>query len=124
MTIHVTERTIAVWFLNITEWSDFLGGLEHAENGKFRFTYRFRYYASPKAWDTKDRKNWYQGDLTAASKSEALSKLQKFINTLEIGTGYTADEILMRNGNVNAFMDEMASKQWAHAESEKEGRAK
>lgn len=114
----INEKTIAIWFLPTTEKQDFLGTLYRNDEGKLQFTYRFRYYdeSDKSPWSGKDEKHWY--DLVAKdenkSEDEMFRDLKKMIEKLEILSGNKADEILMKGKTVEQFMDEMASKPWAH----------
>lgn len=62
MTIELTEKTVGIWYMQVTEKSDWLAAVTEVDDG-FLFQYRFRYYEDHKAFDSKDRKNWYEGVL-------------------------------------------------------------
>lgn len=117
MSIEVTERTVGMWFMNLADDVDFLGGLSTTDAG-FKFVYRFRYYADPEPWSDDDKKNWYQMNITNRSKTETIQKIQALIHALEERTGRQCDELLMRNGDTQAFLRELTAKRWAHTKFE------
>lgn len=119
MSIELSSNTVAVWFMSVNATTDFLAALVciDADNKLFRFDYRFKYYNSEKPFDDKDRSNWYGGTISKHTKEEVLTKLRAFVKVLEDKTGNKADELLMRDGDLDAFMVEFTSKPWAHLRS-------
>lgn len=117
MSINITERLVGMWFMNLRGDLDFLAGLEATDTG-FKLTYRFRYGSDPEPWSDKDVKNWYVMNITKHSKSEAITKLHALIHMLESRSGHQCDELLMRNGDTQAFIRELNAKKWAHMKFE------
>jgi hypothetical protein len=64
MTIKVNEDSVAIWFMQITPTSDYLGHLAKTdEPDAFKFVYRFRYYQGDQSLEfekSEDKKNWYE----------------------------------------------------------------
>lgn len=67
MTIEINDDIVAIWYMQITEKSDWLAGLSKTdEPDVFKFTYRFRYYEGDQSLQfekSEDKKNWYEGTL-------------------------------------------------------------
>lgn len=123
--IEINEKTIAVWYLvTIENEQDFMGSLFRGEDDRLEFTYRFRYYNSADAWDGKDKKNWYKLEAKDKEKSESymLETIRTMVKTLSIAAGNKPyDEILMKDGDTTKFMEEFASKPWAHMRQVSDG---
>ena len=115
--ITISEKTIATWFLPTTKGQDFMGSLFRNDEGHLQFTYRFRYYAEENnpAWDEKDEKHWYDViDKEGKTPEEMLQILRQMLKVMETVAVGKLDQILMVNGDVNKFIEEMAAKPWAH----------
>ncbi len=67
MTIEINDDTVALWYMQVTERSDWLAHLGKTDDpGVFKFEYRFRYYEGDQTLQfekSEDKKNWYEGTL-------------------------------------------------------------
>lgn len=118
--VSADDHVHGIWFCSDHATVDWMCEMfRHA--GKWRFQYRFRYYAedSTDPWDDRDRKSWYAG--TAESGSDA--ERDKMIAVINMVAGLT--EIKMRSRydfvlldcrrDDPKFFSELASRPWAHA---------
>jgi len=64
--ILMDEKIVAIWFLaTIPGHQDWMAGLrEIVPDEKYELTYRFRYYEDDKIFESKDKKNWYEGEVS------------------------------------------------------------
>jgi hypothetical protein len=63
MTIMLDEKTIGIWYIQLSGKSDWLGHLAHADDG-IHLTYRFRYYRGDQSLmfeESEDKKTWWEG---------------------------------------------------------------
>jgi hypothetical protein len=59
----LNEKTIGIWYIQLSEKADWLGHLAHVEDG-IELTYRFRYYEGDQSLmfeESEDRKSWWCG---------------------------------------------------------------
>ena len=122
--ILISERLVGLWFMQLDERSDYMGALESLPEGGFRFKYRFRYNdpdpsapQDPFSPKNKDVKHWYEVKCPS-SKGESLAAVHVIIRLLEEKSGHRCTELMMRNGDVNAFMREFAAQPWANMKTE------
>lgn len=91
----IDDNTLCIWFISIPDpkfmllgqkrftFGDCLAQIDRNPDGKsFHLEYRFRYYEDDKAWDSKDRKNWYAGDLHGESEEQVLEKANSVFQTM------------------------------------------
>jgi hypothetical protein len=75
MTIELNDDTVALWYMQITERSDWLAHLAKTDDPEvFKFDYRFRYYEGDQSLQfekSEDKKNWYTGTLNR-SREDAI----------------------------------------------------
>ena len=108
--IKLDEKTVGVWFLNTTETQDWLCTIREIEpDAKYEIVYRFRYYAdngSRDPFDGSDQKNWYKG-AGKMTRHYAISSMRFMMEQLK-AAGAVGDpyELLMENGDVEAFFRE------------------
>lgn len=114
--IEINERIIAIWYLvTIPGEQDFMGGLFRDEKGDLKFKYRFRYYNSDEPWDKKDTKNWYDVTPKQGTTPEAMiESLRIMVDRLSRMSGQKADEIVIKDGDHQKFLEEFMAKPWAH----------
>lgn len=131
--IVMDEKIIATWFIVLSDESDYMAAISWANEesmkagkGEIDLVYRFRYYdkerPNAEPFAGIDKKNWYSGKVEAASKEEALTKMRGAINILASVVNQKPDEIV-NTGGVEQFINELASKPWAHMKKEKMGEA-
>lgn len=106
-----------IWFCGM-EGTDWMACLSKKIDGPWEFTYRHRYYADDKAFDSDDRKSWYKW--TAKDGSD--ENLQVFLK----GINPVAGMIEQRFGNPMDFIHlecmgddekvffEMGSRPWSN----------
>lgn len=88
-----------------------MGSLTQGKD-KIEIEYRFRYFEDDKVFDSKDRKSYWSGTVTA-DKQNAVLYMREMIKQLAPGPW---DEILMGPGGQEAFIKELMSKEWANAQ--------
>lgn len=116
MTIEITEHTIGMWFLPLSDDSDYLAALELTPQG-VKLTYRFRYHGevtNPWAPNSNDRKSWYSG-VSRTTPEEAIATVRALIAVLESSSGRQSYELLMHDGDVDRFTAELYAQPWANA---------
>ena len=104
--ITINEKTIAIWHLSVVDDFDYLAALYRNESDQLMFKCRFIHASDP------DSANWYTIGPAPAGEDE-----QEFEDTMlvtmrffESALGLRADEIRMKNGDVEAFCDEFLSR--------------
>jgi len=77
------EKIVGVWFiLTIHNVQDWMAGLrEIVPEEKYSLTYRFRYYKDDNAWDSEDKKNWYEAEVTG-TRAYCLASLRSVAEQL------------------------------------------
>lgn len=112
----IDEDTVGLWFMDLTETSDWMGHLR-MEGGRPVLTYRFRYYdpddPGNDPFSGKDTKNWFTA-AHAGTREEAIEATRQMVREMERLTGNGCHEILMRGGNVKRFMNALSRNKWAH----------
>jgi hypothetical protein len=104
--IPINEKTVATWHLSVVDDFDYLAALYRNESDQLMFKCRFIHADDP------DTANWYTVGPPPAGQAE-----QEFedimvgtIRMMEDDLGWRADEIRMKNGDVEAFCDELLSR--------------
>ena len=64
--IKFDNKIVAIWYLvTIQNHQDWMAAIREIEpEQKYELTYRFRYYKDDKAFDSDDKRNWYEGICT------------------------------------------------------------
>ena len=102
MSIEFTKNTVGVWFVGLPD-QDWLASIDLVGD-EARLIYRFRYHDDDKAWESEDRKNWYQMQTERVDELVEITKV--LANTLARTVGDTPYELLMADfPDLNAFMD-------------------
>src|SRR5690242_3840453 len=84
--IELSDRVVAIWFLDLDTTSNFMACLEEVGEELYRITCRFRF----EDWEDK---NWYNAEFYG-SKERALDLTRKSIRLMEESCGEKADEIM------------------------------
>jgi hypothetical protein len=80
--IELDEKIVAIWYLQITNTQDWMAAIREIEpEEKFELTYRFRYYKDDKAFESKDKKNWYKGTI-GGSRAFVIGSLREIAKVL------------------------------------------
>jgi hypothetical protein len=115
MTIELSEKTIGVWYMQVTQDSDFLGAATEVDDG-FEITYRFRYYKDDKTFGSDDRKNWYEWK-TSESKEKVIEIMRGVITRMRQKDGNIpvsdCHELLMNEDGIEEFMEVFTSMPFA-----------
>jgi hypothetical protein len=123
-TVEITDHLVGMWYLPLTDDSDWLCGLTELESEKrYQMKFRFRYYKDDKAFDSKDERSSY---VTTAdcTKAYALATVRHLGNEmLAHGARGPLDELLMVNGDTRRFARELQDKPWAFMRMESIGNA-
>ena len=100
--ITIDETTVGCWFIDLDPITDFMCTLRK-EKGNYKAESRFRY--SDK---NPPDKNWFTAELTPdISENEALRFARNQIIGFEKMSGNKGHEILMHDGNVQEFYEEL-----------------
>jgi len=102
--IKFDEKIVGVWYLQTTETQDWLCAIREIEpDQKYELTHRFRYYKDDKAFDSKDKKNWYRGTITG-TRHYVLEVMKPLVQDLkELGAVGEPYE-LINNGDYDDFL--------------------
>ena len=119
--IELSERTIAIWFISLDPASDWMGHLEETEvAGTFRMVYRFRYYQGDQDLqfeESEDKKVWYELKAEDTTKAQVLHDMRDVVTKLAGATvNREYDEILMDEGGLEAFVEQLQSRSWTQFE--------
>lgn len=104
MTIELSERTVAIWFIQLEPDQDWLASVYTTEEGEVKAEYRFRYYVDDKSFGSDDKKSWYSLN-TSASVSQALEIFREAYNKLSELSSGEHYEILMDETGIDGFME-------------------
>jgi hypothetical protein len=110
--IELSERILAIWFLQLDEESDFMACLQQEGKDYYTLSFRFRYYVVEghphSGWD---KKNWYKGDFHG-SRDDVLKAARQAIHLAEQACGNKADEIMCTTAE--EYVEALKSMPWAH----------
>lgn len=102
ITIH--EKTVGIWFIGISDKQDWLAGLTEVEpDSKYLLQYRFRYHNDDKIFDSKDKKNWYEGTVSG-TRNYCLLSLRNVAQELALRAGGQTVYEILNEGNMEDFM--------------------
>jgi hypothetical protein len=95
------EKTVGVWYLKPAPDMDWLASVREIEpQAVYEFKYRFRYYKDEHAFDSKDRRNWYEGSIYG-TRSFVIAGIRQAAKTLlQSGESYYE---LLNDGDIDAF---------------------
>lgn len=118
--IEITADTIAIWFMPISETSDYMAHVGQNDT-EWKLTYRFRYYRGDQTKqfeESEDEKSWTT--MTAPKEmctQEAFEKRVEFaLAELVKVSGQEPDVIRMGPGGVQEFAKELMARPWANTE--------
>jgi hypothetical protein len=113
-TVNVTKQLVGIWFLALTEKSDWLCSLTEVELEKvYEISYRFRYYEDDEVFESKDRKSSYRAEVHS-TRSYAIACIRSIADGMKkAGASGEVDELLMHKGDIDRFMKELSDKPWA-----------
>jgi hypothetical protein len=106
--IEFSEDMVGIWFVGLPD-SDWLASI-FMEDGKACLVYRFRYHVDDKAFDSKDKKNWYRMEPNTG-KSGDVEKLVDVVRSMAelmaLKAGTEVYELMMENfDDLGAFLKE------------------
>jgi hypothetical protein len=117
----MTKRYIhSIWFMRLTDDSDYMGILCRDDDGPWKIEYRFRYYSpdSTNPHDGKDEKSWYTANMKNRSNEAlvaALKAQKEVICAMEKKSGYKCDCVVLECfDNDPKMLFELGSRTWAH----------
>lgn len=110
----ITENTVGLWYMSLTDTSDWLCCVNKMSDKEYSIRYRFRYYKDDNAHNSEDVKNWYSVIVKEDSFEKMIEQMRKVATLLGETADTEYDEILMQNGDVDQFMLDLMSKEWAH----------
>lgn len=112
MSIAIDDHLRAMWFVEIPN-GDWMAGLTQCPDGSFMLTYRFRRYAGPEVWDSKDEKSWYTAK--CATLQPLMDTTRELIRAMKTigGVGQTY-EFLRGDKSTREFLEELSKQPFAH----------
>jgi hypothetical protein len=114
MTIVIDDNLLAIWWIKLPPASDLLCSLIRRSPTECEIVYRFRYYETESAWDGLDRKNWYEGIVTAPPE-EVIPKLREMFGVLSVAAGGSkVYELLRGERSTDQFMRAFARMPFVH----------
>jgi hypothetical protein len=118
--IVIDEKLVGVWFLaTIIGHQDWLAAVSVIEpDVKYKLTYRFRYYKDDKAYDSEDKKNWYEGEVTG-TRAYVVASIRSVARELERRADGKLYEIMNESGDMQEFMRKFADMPFAYVRQEK-----
>ena len=119
--ILISNQTIGLWSIYLTDRADFLCHLRQTGQAEFRIEARTRFYDSnnPDPWSGRDQKQWMKATLKNVNRAEALRRVRQVISDIEETFGQKADEILMSSSK-EEFLRELKKRDWAHLKLDSE----
>lgn len=116
--MELTKDTVGMWYLQLDNVTDWLCHLSKSEDGAYTFEGRIRHYDKENpdndAFSKKDKKIWYEVPVFVKNPTVALHLARRIVTVLERKSGNKAIELLMKDGDVDGFMDRLAAQPWAH----------
>jgi hypothetical protein len=112
MTMDITDSSIAVWSVQMED-SDWIGHLTRLGTNKFAIEGRFRYYVDDRLEGSKDRKNWYHGEILG-SEQEVLRNCRRLFDSLRSVTKSPGWELLRGARSVKEFSEELLAMPGVH----------
>ncbi len=111
MDVELSDATQALWFLELPN-GDWAGVLEALEDGRFRITYRFRWYRDQSAFDSQDRRERFVGYCNDAEKGiEIVREMARVMQTKGAGK---MTELLRGNLSIEDFVALLSAQPFAH----------
>ncbi len=108
MTIELTENTLGIWAVSISDECDWLGAVWR-EGDDYVLEYRFRYYVDDKTFDSKDRKNWYRTVITGGQpEDKVVGVMREMARMLWSESGGKRYELMMDGGGIVRMMEDLA----------------
>ena len=127
MTIAIDENLVGMWYhtINADEYvvGDWLGSLARieGEDDRFLLSYRFRYYEDDKTnEESEDTKSWYEGILKTHDVDEAITQVRTIVNHFAGMVNAEVTEILVEDGNIEKFTEDLTKQPFAHVQESKE----
>lgn len=114
--IDLSEKTVAIWYILLDSGTDWIAGItELVENEEYLIQYRFRYYEDNKVFESKDRKNWYEGT-TRGTKNYVLGCFKTVARDFKILSLYPESFFeLINEGDFKDFMKKLQDAPFSHA---------
>ena len=117
-----SDATQAVWFVELGTGGygpgngDYLAAIETLADGRIKLTYRLRWYRDEKTWESKDRKDWYEG-VTDLTLDEVIAAVRNATDGLKQATGRVGKiyELIRGNRSPREFFDLFMQMPFAHA---------
>ena len=105
MSIELTDKTIGIWAVWLTDDSDWLCSA-WVEDDNYVIAYRFRYYVDDKTFDSDDRKSWYRYQIPVQSGGEQKVAVicRTVAESLWRASGGKRYEIMMASGGIMELM--------------------
>ena len=117
--IEVTDKLVGIWFLGLTEHSDWLCGLSELQlDVEYQISYRFRYHKDGKIFDSKDERSVYRATIKS-TRAYAVAGVRLMADRLtQAGATRAVEEILVHDGDLDRFIRELQDKPWAFCRME------
>lgn len=112
------DKLMGMWYIAHIPNADFLQALYQLEDGKFEIRCRFKYYNSLQPFDPLDERSMFRAVTSKpTTREEAIELARGAVETLSKLTGQKIYEILVHNGDLDKFMEEVRKQEWTHSAS-------
>lgn len=108
------EKAIGVWFMDVSDTSNWLAAVSRTEDGKLLLQWRMRYYEKGSPPDSNDEKRWYQGT-SKKTEAEAIENMRFIGRTMTQHAEGKLYEVLRGDRSIEEFAKEFCALPFVHA---------
>ena len=117
MSIVIDETLVGMWYILFATGNDWLGAVSRCGDGTYELNYRHRYYRDDLTTsDSQDVKHWYTVKTEGGNDEQVITWVRTTTQTLAEALGTEVTEILVHDGDVEAFLRELTAQPFAHAQ--------
>src|ERR1700730_9078855 len=112
MSILLNEDILAVWFVDVSETSNWCAGLSKHPSGT-RLLERMRYYERNSPPDSPDRRDWYE-EISRDSPEEAIERVRARLRSASPFAQGNPYELIRGNRTLEEFVEEFMRAPFMH----------
>jgi hypothetical protein len=112
MTILLNEDLLAVWFMDVSDRSNWLAGLSKHHRGT-RLLWRMRYYEPGTPPDSPDKKNWYES-IYAEPAGEVIQRVRTRLRVVSLFAKDRPYELIRGDRSLDEFVAEFRRAPFVH----------
>jgi hypothetical protein len=116
MSAELTERTLGIWYADIENGGATVGNwiatVEHALEGGYLMTYRFRWYRDEKIFDSQDERS---GGEVGSGELEKLLACCRLMLKAHAARGSSTYELMRGADTVEQFTQRLIASPFAHS---------